>query len=62
MKIGNFLAVQWLGLRASNEGDMVLIPAWTTKILHAMNLAKKKISIFMLVIELPWDNIHKYWF
>ena len=62
MKIGNFLAVQWLGLRASNESDMVLIPAWTTKILHAMNLAKKKISIFMLVIELPWDNIHKYWF
>ena len=39
---GNFLAGQWLGLHASNEGDMVLIPAWTTEILHAMKLAKKK--------------------
>ena len=35
----NYLEVQWLGLRASTAGDMVLIPGQGTKILQAVQHA-----------------------
>ena len=42
IKLGNSLAFQWFGLRASTAGGMGLIPGWGTKILHAAWLAKRK--------------------
>ena len=38
-KMENYLEVQWLGLRASTAGDMVLIPGQGTKILQAVQHA-----------------------
>ena len=42
VKTGTSLVVQWLGLHASNAGDMGSIPGWETKIPHATWHAKKK--------------------
>ena len=40
--LGNSLAVQWLGLRASTAGGTGLMPGWGTKILDAMLQGQKK--------------------
>ena len=42
VKTGTSLVVQWLGLHASNAGDMGSIPGWETKMPHATWHAKKK--------------------
>ena len=39
--IGNSLAVQWLGLRASTAGGMGSIPGWGTKIPQAPRHGQK---------------------
>ena len=41
MGLGNSLAVQWLGLRASTAGGKDSIPGWGTKILHAAQHSQK---------------------
>ena len=41
-KMGNFLVVQWLGLRASTAKGPGSIPGWGTKILQAMWCSQKK--------------------
>ena len=40
--VGNSLAVQWLGLRASIAGATDSIPGWGTKMPHAMQHGQKK--------------------
>ena len=42
LKIGDFLTVQWLRLRASTAGGAGLIPGQGTKIPHAMQSKKEK--------------------
>ena len=39
---GNSLVVQWLGLQASNEGGMVLIPGQRTQIPQGMQLGQRE--------------------
>ena len=39
------LEVQWLRLGASTTGSADSIPGWGTEILHAMDMAKKKLSL-----------------
>ena len=41
IKPGTSLVVQWLRLGASNAGGMGSIPAWGTKIPHAMQCSQK---------------------
>ena len=38
---GDFPAIQWLRLCASNAGGMGSIPGWGTKVPHAVQPAKK---------------------
>ena len=40
--LGEFLAVQWLGLCTSTAGGPGLIPGWETKIPEASHLAQNK--------------------
>ena len=47
-KIGNSLAVQWLGLRASIAGGPGLIPGQETRIPLALWCGQKKIFFFFL--------------
>ena len=42
MVSGTSLAVQWLRLCISNEGDMGSVPGWGTKIPQAVRHGKKK--------------------
>ena len=41
-ELGTSTVVQWLRLRASQAGDMGLIPGQGTKILHASRCGKEK--------------------
>ena len=44
-KLGNFLAVQWLGLHALTAEGLGSIPGRGTKIPHAAQCGQKKIKI-----------------
>ena len=44
--LGDFLAVQWLGLHASTAGDIGLIPGWGIKIPPAATWPQNNDSFF----------------
>ena len=44
-QVGTSLAVQWLRIWSSNEGDEGLIPGQGTTILHATQCGQKKRTI-----------------
>ena len=58
--MGNFLAVQWLRLQASNTEDAGLIPDWETKILHTA-WPKKQIMVEITLYHCTSLGVTLYW-